>query len=444
MSRPWVRCGAGRRSPAVPEEGPLCAARTRDGRFRLGAPPREGDAARREHEVSHDESVQPPNMDPVHDASSAWSGTTRGEETPHSRLRALTRRTALTGGAAGLRPRSDGLRLRRRQQQQQRRPRPRRRPAAAGRRAASSRPSKKYKFVFVNHVTTNPFFVPDAVRRRGRLQAARLHATSGPARRTRNVNEMVNAFNTRRSPAAPTASPSRWSTAGVQRPDRRGAEGEDPGRRLQRGREPERAAVPTSARTCSCPARRWASTSSSSSPSGDVALFIATPGPANIQPRIDGAETRSSVRSGRSRRTWSPRAPRVPAELSVIDSYATATRTPRAISRSTPAAPRASRRRSRSTTCATRASRAAATTSRRRPRSCWPTTRSTSRSTSSPTCRASCPVLQLYMYKVSQALSGIADVNTGLKFLDKTTVDPVQQHQEPLRGHLVRGRRDLA
>jgi len=34
------------------------------------------------------------------------------------------------------------------------------------------------------------------------------------------------------------------------------------------------------------------------------------------------------------------------------------------------------------------------------------------------------PILQLYMYKASQSLSGIGDVNTGLKFLDKTTVGP--------------------
>ena len=34
------------------------------------------------------------------------------------------------------------------------------------------------------------------------------------------------------------------------------------------------------------------------------------------------------------------------------------------------------------------------------------------------------PVLELYMYKASQALTGIADVNTGLNFLDKETVKP--------------------
>jgi len=34
------------------------------------------------------------------------------------------------------------------------------------------------------------------------------------------------------------------------------------------------------------------------------------------------------------------------------------------------------------------------------------------------------PVLELYMYKVSGTLTGLADVNTGLKFLDSTTVVP--------------------
>ena len=34
------------------------------------------------------------------------------------------------------------------------------------------------------------------------------------------------------------------------------------------------------------------------------------------------------------------------------------------------------------------------------------------------------PILELYLYQASKHLSGIADVDTGLKFLDKETVDP--------------------
>ena len=70
-------------------------------------------------------------------------GTTRA-----SMLRSFTRRTALMGGAAG----TTALLL-----------------EACGSSASSGssgnaaklfKPSKSYKFTFVNHVTTNPFFVP--------------------------------------------------------------------------------------------------------------------------------------------------------------------------------------------------------------------------------------------------------------------------------------------
>ncbi len=47
-----------------------------------------------------------------------------------------------------------------------------------------------------------------------------------------------------------------------------------------------------------------------------------------------------------------------------------------------------------------------------------------SRSTSSPTSRASCPILQLYMYNVTKKLTGPATTDTGLKFLTKATVGP--------------------
>jgi simple sugar transport system substrate-binding protein len=44
------------------------------------------------------------------------------------------------------------------------------------------------------------------------------------------------------------------------------------------------------------------------------------------------------------------------------------------------------------------------------------------------------PVLQLYLYKVSSGLSGISDVNTGLKFLDKTTVIPYNSTKSRYEG----------
>jgi simple sugar transport system substrate-binding protein len=44
------------------------------------------------------------------------------------------------------------------------------------------------------------------------------------------------------------------------------------------------------------------------------------------------------------------------------------------------------------------------------------------------------PILELYLYQVSQTLTGPADVNTGLKFLDKTTVAPYNSTKSRFEG----------
>jgi simple sugar transport system substrate-binding protein len=44
------------------------------------------------------------------------------------------------------------------------------------------------------------------------------------------------------------------------------------------------------------------------------------------------------------------------------------------------------------------------------------------------------PILQLFMYKASASLTGIADTNTGLKFLDKTTVVPYNSTKSRFEG----------
>src|SRR3954469_4285 len=115
------------------------------------------------------------------------------EGVPHSKLRAITRRTALTGGAAGLasaviaacggsgsKPSSSSAQG-----------------GGSGGSPASGifKTSKKYKFVFVNHVTTNPFFVPTKY---GAQDACNLLGCSyqWTGSENSNVNEMVNAMNT--------------------------------------------------------------------------------------------------------------------------------------------------------------------------------------------------------------------------------------------------------
>ena len=44
------------------------------------------------------------------------------------------------------------------------------------------------------------------------------------------------------------------------------------------------------------------------------------------------------------------------------------------------------------------------------------------------------PTLELFLYQASKHLSGIADVDTGLKFLDKTTVVPYNSTKSRYEG----------
>ena len=98
--------------------------------------------------------------------------------------------------------------------------------------------------------------------------------------------------------------------------------------------------------------------------SGDVALFIATPGQLNIQPRIDGAK--AAIKQFGKGKIKTPR--RSPPARSSTTSWrrstrtTSVTRTSRGCSPSTPARRRASARSCRSTASRRRASRPAATT----------------------------------------------------------------------------------
>ncbi|MFZ0042940.1 MAG: substrate-binding domain-containing protein, partial [Solirubrobacteraceae bacterium] len=131
-----------------------------------------------------------PDEDLVYDAVERLEWDERKEDdTPGSRLRSLTRRTALTGGAAGI----AALML-----------------EACGGSSSSSSASassgggsaassifgfgKKLKFTLVNHVTTNPFFTPT---QNGAADACKLLGCSyqWTGSENSNVGEMVNAFN---------------------------------------------------------------------------------------------------------------------------------------------------------------------------------------------------------------------------------------------------------
>ncbi len=167
-------------------------------------------------------------------------------------------------------------------------------------------------------------------------------------------------------------------------------------------------------------------------PSGDVALFIATPGSLNIQPRIDGAQATLKSHPGIKVKVVTSGAA-LPQELSTVDSYATANPNAKGMfavdGGSTQSIAQTIKKHNLvgkvqgggyDLTPITQQLLAAGDIA--------------FTIDQQPYLQGFLPILQLYMYKVSQSLTGIADVNTGLKFLDKTTVAPYNSTKSRYEG----------
>jgi simple sugar transport system substrate-binding protein len=371
------------------------------------------------------------DLDPVHEAVERleWAEA-KEEETPAIKLRALTRRTALTGGAAGIVATmlaacgggSSGGGSK----------------ATATAQAAQEggggvfAQTSKLKFVLVNHVTTNPFFVPTKY---GAEDACKLLGCSyqWTGSETSNVNEMVNAMNTAITGGA--------NGIGVCLIDKKAFNA--PTDAALKAKIPVvayNADEPSNSRLCYIGQDLFLSGQEMGKRiiqllpnGGDVALFIATPGSANIQPRIDGAKDSLKKASNITAHTIATGAA-VPAELSVIDSYATGhpdTKGYFAVD-------------------AGSTQSLAQTIQKHNLRSkgvkgggydLTPVTQKLLASDQidftidqQPYLQGFIPILQLYMYQASQSLSGIADTNTGLKFLDKTTVVPYNSTKSRYEG----------
>jgi simple sugar transport system substrate-binding protein len=168
-------------------------------------------------------------------------------------------------------------------------------------------------------------------------------------------------------------------------------------------------------------------------PSGDVALFIATPGALNIQPRIDGA-----LASLKSTPAIKPHVvatgAAIPAELSVIDSYATGHPNTKGLFAVDAG----------STQGVAQTIQKHGLSSKGVKGGGYDLTPITEQLLAAgqiqftidqqPYLQGFFPILELYMYNVTQKLTGIADVNTGLKFLDKTTIAPYNSTKSRYEG----------
>jgi simple sugar transport system substrate-binding protein len=370
-------------------------------------------------------------LDPVHDALERleWSER-KEEETPISKWRQVTRRAALTGGAAGMvsamlaacgssssKPGNASATPK---------------PQSSGGGGGIFGSNKKLKFTLVNHVTTNPFFVPTKY---GAEDACKLLGCSYQftGSENSNVNEMVNAMNTAITGGSNGIGVCLIDAKAFNAPTDAALKAKIPVVAYN-------ADEPSNGRLCYIGQDLFLSGQEMGKRiiqllpnGGDVALFIATPGSANIQPRIDGAKQALKSASNITPHVIATGA-QTPAELSVIDSYATGHANTKGYF----------------AVDAGSTQGLAQTIQKHNLRSkgvkgggydLTPVTQKLLAQDQidftidqQPYLQGFIPILQLYMYNVSGTLSGIADTNTGLKFLDKTTVVPYNSTKSRYEG----------
>jgi simple sugar transport system substrate-binding protein len=368
--------------------------------------------------------------DIIHDAVERLEWDERKQEdSPLKRLNQLTRRTALTGGIAGI----AALALE----------------ACGGSSSASKSTasaattssgssaaaifgvSETYKFTMVNHVTTNPFFTPT---QNGASDACKLLGCTyqWTGSQTSNVSEMVNAMNSAISAGVNGIGVALIDLTAFNKPTAQALSTGIPVVAYN-------ADAPTNTRLAYIGQDLFVSGQQMGAhiaqlvPSGDVALFIATPGALNIQPRINGASAALKGHAG-IKTTVVATGAAVPQELTVINSYATAhpsTKGYFAVDAG-------------STQSIAQTIQKLGLSAKGVKGGGYDLTPVTEQLLAAgeiqftidqqPYLQGFFPILELYLYNASKGLTGPADVDTGLKFLDKTTVAPYSSTKSRYEG----------
>jgi simple sugar transport system substrate-binding protein len=352
------------------------------------------------------------------------------DDSPGLKLRQFSRRTALTGGAAGIAAlaleacggSSGGTTTAK---------------AAGGGSSSSAAASifgvgGGYKFTMVNHVTTNVFFTPT---QSGAADACKLLGCSyqwtGSA--TSSVPQMVSAIDTAVAAkvdgiATTLIDPTAFNTPG--------------GKALAanipviayNADEPQTNRLAYVGQDLMVAGEQMGDHIVSLLPNGgEIALFIATPGSANIQPRIDGAELTLKSHSNIKYDVVATGAA-VPAELTSTNAWAVGHPTAKGMfavdGGSTQGVAQAIHKNGLKAkgwvgggfdlTPVTQALLAAGDIE--------------FTIDQQPYLQGFLPIFELYMYKASQGLTGPADVDTGLKFLTQETVKPYNTTKSTYEG----------
>jgi simple sugar transport system substrate-binding protein len=327
---------------------------------------------------------------------------------PGFNRRAFLRRTALTGVASG----SVGGLL-----------------SACGSSASSSGGSasvfgshKKYKFVFVNHVTTNSFFVPTQY---GAADACKLLGCEyqWTGSETSNVNQMVNALNSALTGGADGIAVSLIELHAFNAPVESALKAGIPVVAYNAD-APGNARLSYTGQDLKKAGEKMGERIVSAVGSGSVALFIATPGSANLQPRIEGAE-KTIKASGKPITVHTVATGAAEAgELSTIDAYWVGHKETKGMYAVDGGSTAQLAKVMQKYGLAGKGIKAGG----------FDLTEATQKLLQEgnieftidqqPYLQGFLPVLQLFMYKVSGTLTGLSETDTGLKFLDKETVGP--------------------
>jgi simple sugar transport system substrate-binding protein len=289
-----------------------------------------------------------------------------------------------------------------------------------------------YKFVIVNHVTTNPFFVPTQY---GAADACKLLGCSyqWTGSENSNVSQMVNALNT-----AVTSGAEGIAVALID---------------LHAFNAPVEAAlkagIPVVAYNADAPGNARLSYIGqdlvrageemgeriiAAVPSGDVAIFIATPGSANLQPRVTGVEKAIKSSGKPINLHVVATGAAVPAELSTIDAYWVghpSTKGMYAVDGG-------------STESLAKVMQKYGLPAKGIKAGGFDLTEQTQKLLQEgnieftidqqPYLQGFLPILQLFQWHVSGSLTGPAETDTGLKFLNKTTVAPYVESKSRYEG----------
>jgi simple sugar transport system substrate-binding protein len=353
-------------------------------------------------------------QDVMGDAIERLEWAERDEEpSPQKRWHQVTRRTALTGGAAGLAAYvmsacdlggdddSDAQ--------------------GGGNSSDVFGDQKKMRFAFINHVTTNPFFVPT---RYGADDACKLLNCSyqWTGSESSNVNEMVNAFN--------SAISSKVDGIAVALVDLKAFN--DP---VQRALEAD---IPVVGYNADAPNERLSYIGQDLFLSGQemgkrivdlvgdgpVALFIATPGSLNIQPRIDGAIDSIKKAGGAVTHDVIATGAALPKELSTVDAYWIGHKDTKGMFAVDAGSTQAVAQVIKKYNLRDQDVKGGGYDLLEPTMNLLADDQIDFTIDQQPYLQGFLPVLELFMYKASETLTGISDVNTGLKFLDKETVVP--------------------